>query len=332
MMDDESKEAEGAAQPSTLSEFLKGDLPASRYLKRLEDELGPPSEAERETAAELCISEPELLSKAVDLSRLATDEKVGSRIRQAIRSWSSEIIRGSDPNLQDWGHVGGVSPEGQLSLLATRLKNVRKKEGREEVAQAEQLLRLGLIVTATRLEFDPVDTLASVYQALHPKKPDQGALSRRIKNLALRASPKLLESLADLTRLVRFESDPLREELSRKNEQVQSLLARNFGLKRVKEKLEEDVAQLTAERDDLRTKLREAEAKIGGVLGGADQDMIELKARFRNALKRKLEPNLKEANEGLEHDPPNVAVAVHRLGVAEREIRKELEWLATSSD
>jgi FtsZ-binding cell division protein ZapB len=332
MMDDESKKMERSREPSSLGEFLRADLPASKYLKRLEEVLGAPGEAEREAAADACIAEPGLLARAVELSRLAGDEKVSSRIRHAIRSWSSEIIRGADPELQDWGRVGSVSPEGELSLLAKRLKNVRQKGSKEEVAQAEQVLRLGLTVIATRAEFDLVAALASIHQSLRSGRLDQRAISKSIRNLSLRASPKLLENLAELTRLVRLESDPLREEIARLQEQVQSLRDRNLVLQQGKEGLQEEVDRLKTENEGLKKRLLEAEAKIGGVLGGADQDMIELRARFRNVLRRKLEPNLNEAIEGLEHDPPNVGFALHRIKVAEREIGKELEWLATSSD
>lgn len=332
MMDNKSTGLEGPGEPSTLSEFLHSNEPASKYLKRLEQVLGAPGEAEREASADLCIAEPGLLQKAVELSRLASDEKVSSRIRIAVRAWASEIIRGIEPGLQDWGRFGGVSPEGELSLLARRLRNIRKKGSREEVVQAEHLLRLGLTVIVTRGEFDTVATLAAIHQSLQPEKPDQKALSKNIRNLALRASPKLLESLAELTRLVRFESDPLREDIARLQEQVLSLRDRNLNLQQGKERLLGEVHQLTEENEGLKKRLQEAEARIGGVLGGADQDMIEVKARFRNALTRKLEPNLREATEGLEHDPPNVVFAVHRIKVAEREIGKELEWLARSSD
>jgi hypothetical protein len=72
------------------------------------------------------------------------------------------------------------------------------------------------------------------------------------------------------------------------------------------------------------------EVKIGGVMGGADQNMIELKARVRNLLRKKLQPNLDEALLGLEHEPPQVEFAQHRLNILKREIWKEVEWLTKS--
>jgi hypothetical protein len=329
MKEEVSKEGAGE-DCSTLSQFLQGDLAASKYLKRLEDVIGAPGETERELASELCLAEPALISKVVELSRLSSDPKVDSRIRSAIRALSMQIIREIDPELQDWAKSGETSPEGNLSLLGSRLRKARVKANKEAIASAEQVLRLGLIVTSTHPDFDIVSSLALLQRSLTKERTDQRTLSQKMSKFALRSSPKVLESLAELTRLVRFETDPLRADLAEMEKHLQSCRNRNFDLQNSKDKLEQELEEERKLNDDLKAKVAELEVKIGGVMGGADQNMIELKARVRNLLRKKLQPNLDEALLGLEHEPPQVEFAQHRLNILKREIWKEVEWLTKS--
>ena len=294
---------------------------------------GAPSEAERSKALELCVSEPALLARAVDLVRLAVAEKTDSRIRSALRAWASELIRSRDPELQDWGRFGGVSPEGELSLLAKLLLRVRKGKGdRDAEVAAEQVLRVGLAVTATRTEFDAAASLFSVFEALHPARPDRRDLGKKVRAFALNASPTLIENLAALVRLVRFETDPIREEVADLRSRLQAARDRATNLQQQCDIQAKEVEVLANSNEELRQTLNQAERKIDGVMGGADHDMLEFRARVRTLLTRKLKPNLDEARDGLDHDPPHVEVARHRLGAAEREIGKELEWLNQFSD
>jgi len=329
MKEEVSKEGTGE-DCSTLSQFLQGDLPASKYLKLLEDVIGAPGESEREVATELCVAEPALISKVVELSRLSNEPKVDARIRSAIRAWSIQIIREIDPELQNWAKLGEASPDGNLSLLGKRLRTARKKGDKEAVASAEQVLRLGLIVTSTHPDFDIVLSMASLQRSLTKERTDQRALSQKMSKFALRSSPKMLESLAELTRLVRFETDPLRADLAEMEKHLQSCRNRRYDLQNSNERLEQELDEERTANAELKSKVAELEAKIGGVMGGADQDMIELKARVRNLLKKKLQPNLDEALVGLEHQPPQVEFAQHRLNLLKREISKEVEWLAKS--
>jgi predicted nucleic acid-binding Zn-ribbon protein len=304
----------------------------------MKGELGAPSEAEREKALELCVSEPALIAKAADLARLASADDVDSRIRSAIRAWASDIIRNQASELQDWGRFGGSTPEGELSLLAKRLREVRhrakKYEGQASAAtaSAEQIVRLGLVVTATRPDFDLIASLSSVCETLRTGKQDKKALDRNARKLALGASPKLLENLAALTRLTRFETEPLRAELAELRSQLQTSRDRTRDLQEKCQAQGNEIERLKSSNEALQSKLGQVQKRIEGVMGGADQDMLELRARYRTLLNRKLRPNLEEAQDGLEHDPPNIEVARHRIGVIGREIKGELEWLKQFSD
>jgi hypothetical protein len=326
LSDIHAKEADLEA-PNTLSEYLVGKTSAAAFLKRIESDFVAPSEAEIESAVEFALAQPSSLAKATELCRLGIDQKVDSRVRASLRNWAIEIIRASHPDLQDWARSGGVSPEGALSILSRKLRLTRKRQDKSSAFVAEQVMRLGLIVTATWPNFDLVWSLSDSCSALHPGPASRNELHDRVRGYVLKASPKALESLMRLTRLVRMEGDPLRQELGEAKDQLQSARERNQVLQNQCGERARRIETLEQENEELTRRLAAIERSIEGVEGSADQDMIELRARYRSTLNRKLLPNLNDALEGLTHDPPILDVATHRIKLAARTIQGELEWL-----
>lgn len=324
--------AESSETPSSLCGYLKGNFAASKYYKKLETTLGAPSEPERAAALELCNSDPALLAKVVELARLASNDKGHSRIQKSIRRLASDIIRSSDPELAKWGLLADASPDGQLGILATRLRKTRKGKDKSEIARDEQILLLGLAVTSTRIDFDVAASLFTVFVNLNPDKPDKRSLDDRVTKFALRASPRLLESLGSLTRLVRLAAGELEEHLMEMKRDLEASRERTRDLQDKNRTQIQQLKEMQVERDQLAKRLEETEGKIAGVKGGRDQDMIELRARFRKLLTKTLRPNLEEAFDALEHSPSVTEVAIHRIKVANRDIEKELEWMSQYSD
>lgn len=313
--------------PATLSRFLSDEGSAASFLKILEDRPEFPGDAEIDEAVDLCLENPPLFGKALELCRLGTDVKASSRVRVPLRRWALELIRASDPELQDWARSGTVSPEGAISVLARNLREKRKHEDKVAIAVAEQVLRLGLVVTATWPNFDLVWSLSQISAALHRGNSGRNDLQNQLAGFVLRAAPKSLESMARLTRLVQLEADPLRAELGQAKVQLEQFREKYTALQQEHRQRSDRIKELEAEKDELESRLAEAEGRIRGVEGGADQDMIELRARYRSTLNKKLRPNVQDALESLDHQPPVLEVANHRIKLAERIIQGELDWL-----
>jgi len=318
--------------PTTLTEFLKAEMPAAKFLKSMNDMAELPGDDDQAEALSLCLSDAKYLARAIDLVRLGTRGDIDRRIRRLMQNWCVQIVRGSHPDLAEFRRIGGISPEGGISKVASKLKEARKKDDKQKIVIAEQILRVSLIEAASRPGFDISNGLVEIHRSLHLERPDKKELSARLEKYFLRAPQKVIENASALARLLRQETQPLRDEISLLRGKLDQVEAKNTKLIEEHESLKLNIAQLREENEKLNSEIDAEKGKLVGVQGGADHDRIELVARFRSTLKKKIQPNVEEASEGLGHSPPNVEFAKHRVKLLKRLLEEELEWLDQSLD
>lgn len=316
--------------PSSLPSYLKGSASAGRYVSAIGNEARIPDEAERFAALETVSADPKLLPKVVELMRALLDPS-HSRLRGTLKSWASDVIRARDPELARWAQLAGRSPDAEIADLAKRLRQARSDGDKDRIAEAEQVLLLGITITSMRVDFDVVGTLASIQSVLNRDEDADRTKGRATKAVATSSMKQLnvfgainhvvsaqLKILAEQSALVRHDRDMARERIR----DLQDTIAR----------LSADVSELKAERETAVNAAETLRTQLDGTKGGAAHDMIEARARFRRLLTGKLSPFVSDAGLALEVNPPVLNIAKERLAQIKGEIDKELEWLKQFSD
>jgi len=321
---------EAKLPPSSLPSYLKSSAPAGRYVAAIGHEAKIPDETERLAGLEIVASDPKLLSKVVELMRALLDPS-HSRARGAIKPWAADVIRSRDPDLARWAQLAGRSPDDEIADLAKRLRQARSDGDKEKVAEAEQVLLLGITITSMRVDFDVIGALASIQAVLNRDEHADRTKARAAKAVAA-ASMKQLNIYSAINQVVSGQLKSLTEQFASVRQD------RDFAREKIRD-LQDTITRMSAEVVELKEKkemaVRAAESlrqQLDGTRGGAAHDMIEARARFRRLLTGKLSPFVSDASLALEVSPPVVNIAKERLGQIKGEIDKELEWLKQFSD
>lgn len=320
--------------PRSLPDYLKSKgAAASLYLGALDRrETQLPDEAEREATAELIAADNKLLVKVAELVRASIDRKHEPWVRKQMLSWGAEVLRSRRPDLANWGQVASANPDVELGQLAIHLRKARQEKDKVTVSEAELLIVIGMSVLSERADFDVLGALSALYSGLNPTKTDVAAAQKRAKKALVRASPKLLESFALISKLSSIALEAVRAQFTAASTAVLDIRDR-YNVARVTiDNQALEMAALQAQTAQLVTELTAARAQIAGVKGGAAHDMIEVRARFRQFLVRKLSPLVNDASEALNIDPPFPDVTKQRLDLVKNELEKELQWLSQFSD
>lgn len=209
------------AIPASLSEYLVSDCPAGTFAAALDGSSRIPDERERAEALQLARSDPKLLSRIGDLARSVLDSKRDPRTRRAILTWASEVIRSRNSNLARWGLVAGANPDVELGELASGLRRARSDKDRAAIAEAEQVLGIGLAVASARSDFSVIGTLSGIFSALNRGPIDKSKLNGRAQKLLAKASPKILENLSVINKLAMINAEELRQQMVTASNQLQ---------------------------------------------------------------------------------------------------------------
>lgn len=318
--------------PATLIEYFKSDGPASAYVAALLDLKSKskiPNEADREEALEAVAANPALLARAVELAKAALNRTDASRIKPTVIALTSDIIRAQDDDLAGWSRMAGLTAEAELGKLAARVRDARTNGDKEVLHRAEQVFQLGLAVVCTRADFSTIGAIAEVYSQLsRPRSGSKMADPEAVAKKAIsRANVKGIETFGAINAAV---SERLRE-VQRQFSMASEQIAQNTERARMQRDQIDDqrreIEDLKAEKQRLFTELADAQTRMGGLMGGHDHQLNEVRARFRKLLSGNLTDFVSQAHEALTSTPPAPDIAEALLEDARTDIDRELKWL-----
>lgn len=318
--------------PATLIEYLRGEGPAGAYVTALlapQSKTKIPTEADREEAVAAVAASPALLSRAVDLAKAAFGRTDASRIKPSVIALASDIIRAQDEDLAGWSRLAGSTAEAELGKLAVRVRGARASSDKEALQRAEQVFQLGLAVVCTRADFDTIGAIAEVYGQLSRARSGSKVSSPETiaKKAISRASVKGIETFGAINAAVSTQLKEVQRQFAIATEQI----AQNTERARVqRDQIDEQrrkIEVLEAEKQQLLAELGDARSRIGGLMGGHDHQLNELRARFRKLLAGNLTDFVSQAHEALISTPPAPDIAEALLEDARTDIDKELQWL-----
>lgn len=335
MMDESSEAPVGPAsaaepvRPRTLTELLnQKDAKVGAFFSDLaENKIVLPSQQDFDEALEIVRSDLSLLSRVAEVARHASETEL-SRLPKPFLEWCADAIRASDAGLAEWMRTAGNDPHVQLRQLAVRLRSAKEKSAK---AAAESCLAIGMSVVIRQFALDPLDALRAVASGLgttgdSPKSREKAQLGKVLRRVGtsqltnLAVVVRLLDAAVVDAHQLKLDAEAARQELYDKNLKLKADLDASSNR----------VSDLAAEVDRLRNEVAQLNADIEGVRGDADHGEIELKARYRTMLLRRLRPYLSDAAEALQADPPFPDVASERVKLGLAEISKEQEWLDRS--
>ena len=324
-----SKEAE---RPQTLSGLLGDkDAKVATYFDDLKHgRIALPETHDLESALARVKADVGLLGRVAEIARHAA-ELDHARFPKFFLDWCTNALRASDESLGDWMRMSGHDPHGQLKHLAGRMHAAKDKA---EKAPAEACLTIGMCVLMRQFGLEPEDALRAVASTLN-KSNERPAIQQnrekdRLGRVLRRAGAVPLTNLATVVRLLDATVVDARQRMSEAVSARQELFDKNLKLKGDLDRSAQHVAQLSNECEQLKQQIINLRAEIDGVKGEADHGEIELKARYRTMLMRRLRPYLSDAAEALQADPPYPDVAGERVRLGLAEIAKEQEWLDRS--
>lgn len=312
-------------RPRALAELLlEKDAKVKTYINDLErGNASLPTQEDKYTSLEAVRSDPLLLERVAEIARYASESE-HSRISKLLLEWSVEALRAGASDLQDWMRLSGNDPYVELRQLAARLKLAEEKTGR---AVAQATLAIGMAFVLRQFALEPLDALRAVTSGLATEGSNERA---RLSSVLRRASGRQLGELGLAVRLLDATVDEARKKMLDAEAAKQELYDRTTALKNDLLASQSRADSLIAQIAGLQGEIDRLTADIAGVRGDADHGEIELKARYRTMLIRRLRPYLTDAVEALEADPPFTDVASQRLKLGLAEIAKEQAWLDLS--
>jgi len=328
-----STQASEPIRPSTLTALLgQKEAKVGAFFDDLTQlKLAWPGQSDLDAGLEVVKADPSLLGRVAEIARNASEIE-HSRLSQPILDWCADALRASSADLAEWMRIAGSDPHGQLRQLAIKLQSAKEKPDK---AAAEARLAIGMSVLMRKFALAPEDALRAVASSLEKggdkleaqKKSEERA---RLGKVLRRAGAGQLTNLAIVVRLLDEKVVDAHQKMRDAQTARQELYDKNLKLKGDLDVASAKIGDLAAERDQLRDDIAKLRAEIQGVKGDADHGEIELKARYRTLLLRRLRPYLSDAAEALQIEPPYPDVASERVKLALSEIAKEQEWLDRS--
>lgn len=321
-----------SVSPYTLSTLLvEKDAKVSVFFDDLKQrKAASPDRLDFDVALEKVKSDINLLGRVAEIARIASEFDQSS-VASPVLQWCANVLRASDEGLNEWMRIAGSDPHVQLRQLAKGLQSAKEKS---EKVSAEARLTIGMAVLFRQFAMDPDDALRAVSGGLGggPEKPglQQSKDKARLGKILRRAGAGQLTNLATVVRLFDASVIEARRRMLEAETARQELYDKNLKLKAELGSAMAQVSSLSSECENFIRKIASLRAEIDGVKGDADHGEIELKARYRTMLLRRLRPYLNDASDALEADPPFPDVASERVKLGLAEIAKELEWLDKS--
>ena len=326
------KKKEAGPVHTSLTEFLAADRASARRFVQLMSKRPTLTEDDLAQSRGMIDAQPKKMGRVVELARAAANFVPQPGI---LLSWCEEIVRARDERLRNWALDPGQDAGAAFSeLLSWAHPSIRGKGDRAKRQLAESCVLVGLNLLIARRGLSPLKALRSLASASqgHSERRGGASLERAATKQLMRAGAKLLFELARVAALSEREitaaEDARRTAISFADE----LRRKNEALEEVSDSLAAHVKMIDQALADRDRRIGELTAELDGTRTHANQDLRLLKARFRRQIGERLEGLLSDAWDALDTNPPHPDVTLERLEMAREVIRKELEWLAQSSD
>jgi hypothetical protein len=329
--------AEGAPMASKACEPSEKSVPASLVelvatqnanIKEFVNRAGRKAPDESDIAATLAADTPmdAVLERALDVAREC--RRTGRRT-PALIDWCTRALKSQVPDLSD--SSGGRDKDGLALLHTLAVLAQRSRDDKESRKRAELALSLGINLLTIERSVDGFEVLRTLWPvlstdiALGKRTPRQ-----HVSELVAQASTKTLRDLTIFAGLV--EEHVARAETAslRATRELHEVLRERDALHGAVSELKGEVSRLQAELEDATRRESELTARLKDAETCTAHTANTFKARTRRVLGERIGGLLSDADEALAIQPPEVEVTRERIEMARAEIRKELEWLATS--
>ncbi len=311
--------------PKTLTEFLSVEKVSARRFAAALTKQAQLTDEDLARSGAIVADDPSRISRVAELARALAGSGRNSTV---LLRWCEELLRSQDPRLSDWARDATQSPRGALDdLLNWALPQLQDNKESPARHRLEAYVVIGLNLLRSRRSLTPLDALRSLASTILPrrKKHREDSAERAVEKLVFQAGIKQLSELARIAELSDSQIAMAEDGQRKANERAEALRSEVS-------KLDDDCNTLRANAEGLQqalasknAQIADLEAELAGAKTRAIHDCTKLKAQFRRQ-EEQLTGLLNDAWDALDADPPHPAVALERIEVARATITRGGEW------